>query len=54
MKKKSFSPQLESISKIQEFVGKSLVGKNSDKKEIFKINLLIEEIVVNIIKYAFK
>ena len=54
MKKKSFKPQLESITEIQEFVGKSLVGQNGDKKKLFKINLSIEEIVVNIIKYAFK
>ncbi len=54
MEKKSFKPQLESVSKIQEFVGKSLIDKNGDQKESFKINLLIEEIVVNIINYAFE
>lgn len=54
MEKKSFKPQLESVHKIQEFVGKNLPEKNSDKNKTFKINLLIEEIVVNIVKYAFK
>lgn len=54
MEKKSFKPQLESVNIIQEFVGKSLIRHNSDEKEIFKINILIEEIVVNIVKYAFK
>ena len=54
MEKKSFKPQLESVNKIQEFVEKSLIKKKSDEKEIFRINILIEEIVVNIIKYAFK
>ncbi|MCK5310989.1 MAG: ATP-binding protein [Desulfobacteraceae bacterium] len=54
MEKKSFKPNLESVKKIQDFVADNLRRENSDKKQLFKINLLIEEIVVNIVNYAFK
>ncbi|MCK5100524.1 MAG: ATP-binding protein [Desulfobacteraceae bacterium] len=53
MEKQSFKANLESIQKIQDFVGEILKGKKSDKAKLFKINILIEEIVVNIVNYAF-
>jgi serine/threonine-protein kinase RsbW len=54
MEKKSFKPDLESVKKIQGFVENNIKGEKSDKKRLFKINILIEEIVVNIVNYAFK
>ena len=54
MVKKSFKPNLKAVKKIQDFVGEILKGEKSDKSKLFKINILIEEIVVNIVKYAFK
>ena len=54
MEKKSFKPNLESVEKIQDFVGENLKKEKSDKKQLYKINVLIEEIVVNIVNYAFK
>ena len=53
MEKQSFKANLESIQKIQDFVQENLRGKKSDKAKLFKINVLIEEIVVNIVNYAF-
>ena len=54
MESKSFKPNLKSVEKIQEFVGENLKKRKSDEKQLFKINLLIEEIIVNIVNYAFK
>ena len=53
MEKQSFKANLESIQKIQDFVEENLRGKKSDRSKLFKINILIEEIVVNIVNYAF-
>ncbi len=52
MEKKSFKPQLKSINQIQEFVEKNLTGIDN-KNKIYKINILVEEIVVNIINHAY-
>jgi len=54
MEKKSFKPNLEAVKKIQDFVEEKLGLEKTDTKKLFKINLLIEEIVVNIVNYAFK
>ena len=54
MEKKSFKPNLESVEKIQDFVGENLKKEKSNKKQLYKINVLIEEIIVNIVNYAFK
>jgi anti-sigma regulatory factor (Ser/Thr protein kinase) len=53
MVKKSFKPNLEAVKKIQDFVADNLKRNNSNKNQVFKINLLIEEIIVNIVSYAF-
>ncbi len=54
MERNSFKPKIESVHAIQEFVKKSLSGINTDESKLFKIDLLIEELVVNIVNYGCK
>lgn len=54
MKKKAFVPKIESINEIQEFVKDNLVENQIDSQKISKIELIIEEIVINIINYGFE
>lgn len=54
MEKQSFKANLESIKQIQDFVEKNLRRRKRDKAKLYKVNVLIEEIVVNIVNYAFK
>ena len=49
---KSFSPRIESVHEIQEFVGKVFLALGADEKKLMKIDLLVEEIVVNIVRYG--
>ena len=52
MKTKSYKPNIQSVHQIQEFVRETLLAFNSNKNKLLKIDLLIEEIVVNIIHYG--
>jgi len=54
MDKESFKPKLESLDKIQRFIQKSLGKKITNQEALLQIDLIIEEIIVNIIKYGFK
>jgi len=57
MIKKSFTSELESVFKIQQFVRNYLrkyEKKESDMNKLSDIDLIVEEIVVNIIKYGFE
>jgi anti-sigma regulatory factor (Ser/Thr protein kinase) len=54
MKTKSFKPKIESVYQIQGFVKKKLSTFNSNENKLLKIDLLIEEIVINIVKYGCK
>lgn len=54
METKSYKPKIESIHLIQDFVRKKLSVVNIDEKKLFKIDLLIEELVINIINYGCK
>lgn len=54
MKTKSFKPKIESVHQIQKFVRKNLLFSDSSENKLFKIDLVIEEIVVNIVNYGFK
>lgn len=54
MEKTSYKPKIESINEIQKFVKKKLSQIKNDEKKLLKIDLLIEEIVVNIIHYGCK
>lgn len=54
METKSYKPQIESINQIQKFVKKKLSRINNDENKLLKIDLLIEEIVVNIVNYGCK
>ena len=54
MKKKAFEPELESINKIQTFVRANLAESGCAPEKLFKIDLIIEELIVNIIKHGFK
>jgi len=57
MIKKSFTSELESVFKIQQFVRNYLrkyEKKESDINKLSDIDLIVEEIVVNIIKYGFE
>lgn len=53
MEEKSFIPELTSVHDIQAFVNRTLSGKIRDKSRCLKIDLIVEEIVVNIINYGF-
>ena len=52
MNRKSFSPRMESVHEIQEFVGKAFLALGAGEKKLMKIDLLVEEIVVNIVRYG--
>lgn len=52
METKSYKPGIDSVRQIQEFVGETLPGLNSNKNKLLKIDLMIEEIVVNIIRHG--
>ena len=51
MKNKTFTAGLDSIEKIQAFVKAGLAEENCDRKQLFHIDLIIEELAVNIVKY---
>ncbi|MBU1341184.1 MAG: ATP-binding protein [Proteobacteria bacterium] len=54
MDKKSFKPEIASVCKIQQFVKHYFEKQKSDINKTSDIDLIIEEIVVNVIKYGFK
>ncbi len=54
MKTKSFKPKIESVYLIQAFINENLVFITDDKAKRFKIDLVIEEIVVNIVNYGLR
>jgi serine/threonine-protein kinase RsbW len=49
---KSFSPRIESVHEIQEFVREPFLALGAGEKKLMKIDLLVEEIVVNIVRYG--
>jgi len=49
---KSFSPRIESIHEIQKFVREPFLALGAGEKKLMKIDLLVEEIVVNIVRYG--
>lgn len=51
--KKAFPSQLESVHGIQEFVNQNLEKIELDSEKLMQIDLVIEEVVVNIVKYGF-
>ncbi|MCF6247521.1 MAG: ATP-binding protein [Desulfobacula sp.] len=54
METKSYKPEVESIHQIQDFVKKKLSVINNNEKKLQKIDLLIEELVINIVNYGCK
>lgn len=52
MTSKSFKPQIDVIHDMQDFVKTAVSGMVSDKKALMKIDLMVEELAVNIIKYG--
>ena len=54
MKTKSFTPEIESVHQIQKFVKENLPTSEENEKWLLRIDLVIEEIVVNIINYGCK
>lgn len=54
MDQKSFNPVLESVHEIQTFVNEKLSGHIDDSKKCLKIELMVEEISVNIIRYGLR
>jgi len=54
MSRRAFVPEIESIHLIQKFVKEKLSGTAASKKHLLNIDLVIEEIVVNIVKYGLK
>jgi len=52
MSVKSFSPRVESIHEIQKFVREFFLALGAGEKKLMKIDLLVEEIVVNIVRYG--
>ena len=55
MCKQSFKPELQSVSKIQNFAKEYLKKQKIHGEKIFGIiDLIIEELVVNIVNYGFK
>ena len=51
---KEFNANVNELSKVNNFIEKDLEKHNCDKKTINQINLAVEEIFVNIAKYAYK
>jgi serine/threonine-protein kinase RsbW len=49
---KSFSPRIEAVHEIQEFVREPFLPLGVGEKKLMKIDLLVEEIVVNIVRYG--
>jgi serine/threonine-protein kinase RsbW len=49
---KSFSPRIESVHEIQEFVRGFFLALGAGETKLMKIDLLVEEIVVNIVRYG--
>jgi serine/threonine-protein kinase RsbW/sigma-B regulation protein RsbU (phosphoserine phosphatase) len=54
MKTKSFKPEIKSVHQIQKFVKENLPTSEENEKWLLRIDLVIEEIVVNIINYGCK
>ncbi|NOX33054.1 MAG: ATP-binding protein [Deltaproteobacteria bacterium] len=54
MKTKSFTPEIKSVHQIQEFIKENLSISGDNEKWLFRIDLVIEEIVVNIINHGCK
>ncbi|WP_321493585.1 ATP-binding protein [uncultured Desulfobacter sp.] len=54
MKKKIFKPEIESVIKIQNYISEKIHTEKLTDKNWFKLNLIIEEIVVNIVSYGLK
>lgn len=54
MQTKTFTPEIESIHRIQEFVKSALSPEAFNTKKCFIIDLVIEELIVNIINYGIK
>ena len=52
MKTKSYKPGIDSVRQIQEFVGETFLALNSNKNKQLKIDLVIEEVVVNIVRHG--
>jgi serine/threonine-protein kinase RsbW len=53
MKNRAFPTELKSVHDIQDFVRENLPESHRDPAKIMNIELIIEEIVLNIVNYAF-
>jgi anti-sigma regulatory factor (Ser/Thr protein kinase) len=54
METSSFKSEVESIHAIQEFVKTRVSRINTDESKRLKIDLLIEELIINIVKHGYK
>ena len=54
MEKKTFKPEIESLVKIQAYVKEGIRKHTDADQNWFKLDLVIEELVVNIISYGMK
>ncbi len=52
MESRRFSPELESVTAIQKFVKERAVPHAEDSGKLYKIDLVIEELIVNIVKHG--
>ncbi|WDP87733.1 MAG: hypothetical protein HUN05_23500 [Desulfobacter sp.] len=53
MKQKTFLPELEAIRKIQTYVSSALPMAFQTPEKSGQIELILEEVVINIVNYAF-
>lgn len=53
MKLKTFSPEIDAVHKIQGYVSDHLPADYQSPEKVFQIELIIEEVVINIVNYAF-
>jgi len=54
MNKRSWPAALDSVSQIREYIGEEIAGLGVDDRLAFQLGLAIEELTVNIVKYAYK
>lgn len=54
MKRKTFLPSIEAVHAIQEYVSSHLPQNFRNRDTVSRVELVIEEVVINIINYAFR
>lgn len=52
MRTKSFKPHINSVHEIQGFVNETILSSHISNNKLLKIELAIEEIIVNIVRYG--